>query len=145
MTTLAVMNRLLVTFSLAFSFVGSASASTALQETIRLHALREAAAAAGGAQSRIDVVVGEIDPRLQLAPCARTEVFLPSGARFWGRAFAGIRCLDGATWSIHVPVTVRVFGPALWPRAASWQVRRYKATMCARRRWNGRAKRKGSS
>ena len=113
MTTLAVMNRLLVTFSVAFFFVGSALASPALQETIRLHALHEAAAAAGGAQSRIEVVVGEIDPRLQLAPCTRTEVFLPAGARFWGRAFAGVRCLDGATWSINVPVTVRVFGPAL--------------------------------
>lgn len=78
-----------------------------------MHALREAAAAAGGLQSRIDVVVGEVDPRLQLAPCDRTEVFLPAGARFWGRGVAGIRCMGGATWSITLPVTVRVFGPAL--------------------------------
>jgi flagella basal body P-ring formation protein FlgA len=111
--TLAVMNRLLLTLFLLFSFSGNAFASSALQEQVRLHAMREAAAAAGGTQSRIEVVVGEIDPRLQLAACARTEVFLPAGARFWGRAFAGIRCVEGASWSIHVPVTVRVFGPAL--------------------------------
>jgi len=107
------MNRLLLTLFLLFSFSSSAFASSALQEQVRLQALREAAAAAGGTQSRIEVVVGEIDPRLQLAACARTEVFRPAGARFWGRAFAGIRCLEGATWSIQVPVTVRVFGPAL--------------------------------
>jgi flagella basal body P-ring formation protein FlgA len=113
MTTLAVMNRLLLALFLAVSFAGSALASPALQEAVRMQALREAAAAAGGTQSRIDVVVGEIDPRLQLAPCNRSEVFLPAGARFWGRAFAGVRCVDGASWSVNVPVTVRVFGPAL--------------------------------
>jgi flagella basal body P-ring formation protein FlgA len=78
-----------------------------------MQVLREAATAAGGTQSRIDVVVGQVDSRLHLAPCARTEVFLPAGARFWGRAFAGVRCIEGASWSINIPVTVRVFGPAL--------------------------------
>lgn len=116
MTTLAVMNRLLITFALFLSYLtlsGAALASSALQESVRLHVLREAATAAGGTQSRIDVAVGDVDSRLQLAPCARTEVFLPAGARFWGRAFAGIRCIEGASWSINLPVTVRVFGPAL--------------------------------
>lgn len=113
MTTLAVMKRLLLTFFLAFLAIGEAGANPALQESVRLYALREAAAAAGGTQSRIDVVVGAIDSRLQLAPCQRTEVFLPPGRRFWGRGFAGVRCLQGATWSINVPVTVRIYGPAL--------------------------------
>jgi flagella basal body P-ring formation protein FlgA len=113
MTTLAVMNRLLLTFFLLLACTGGALASPAVQEAVRLHVLREAAAAAGGTQSRIDVVVGDIDARLQLAPCARSEVFLPAGGRFWGRGFAGVRCIDGAAWSIRVPVTVRVYGPAL--------------------------------
>lgn len=116
MSTLAVMNRLLTSFALFLSCLmlgGTALASSALQESVRMHVLREAATAAGGTQSRIDVVVGEVDSRLRLAPCARTEVFLPAGARFWGRAFAGIRCIEGASWSINLPVTVRVFGPAL--------------------------------
>lgn len=112
MTTLAVMNRLLLTI-LAFLCTAGAWASPALEEQVRLQALREAATAAGGTQSRIDVVVGHIDPRLAAATCARTEVFLPPGKRFWGRGFAGIRCIDGASWSMNVPVTVRVFGPAL--------------------------------
>jgi flagellar basal body P-ring formation protein FlgA len=113
MTTLAVMNRLLLTLLLALALAGDAWASAALQESVRMHVLREVAAAAGGTQSHIDVVVGEIDPRLQLATCTNTEVFLPAASRFWGRGFAGIRCLEGATWSINIPVTVRVFGPAL--------------------------------
>jgi flagella basal body P-ring formation protein FlgA len=112
MTTLAVMNRLLLTFFWLIPF-GSAWASPALQETVRMHVLREAATAAGGTQSRIDVVVGDVDSRLQLAPCIRSEVFLPAGSRFWGRGFAGVRCVEGAAWSINLPVTVRVFGPAL--------------------------------
>jgi flagella basal body P-ring formation protein FlgA len=110
------MNRLLCTVALFLSFLtlgGPALASAALQESVRMQVLREAATAAGGTQSRIDVVVGEVDSRLHLAPCARTEVFLPAGARFWGRAFAGVRCIEGASWSINIPVTVRVFGPAL--------------------------------
>jgi len=113
MTTLAVMNRLLLTFLLALSCLDGAWAAPALQESVRMYVLREAATAAGGTQSRIDVTVGETDARLQLAPCARTEVFLPSGGRLWGRGFAGVRCLEGAAWSINVPVMVRIYGPAL--------------------------------
>ncbi|HEX4598953.1 MAG TPA: flagellar basal body P-ring formation chaperone FlgA [Burkholderiaceae bacterium] len=63
--------------------------------------------------SRIDISVGSADPRLQLAPCERTETFLRSGARLWGRTFVGLRCVAGAQWTISVPVQVRVYGPAL--------------------------------
>jgi flagella basal body P-ring formation protein FlgA len=63
--------------------------------------------------SRIDVSVGEADPRLRLAPCERAEPFLRSGARLWGRSFVGLRCASGAQWTISVPVQVRVYGPAL--------------------------------
>lgn len=123
MTTLAVMLRSLLTFfpflrlavhvAVPLCVAGAAWAESPLQDAVRLAALREAAAAAGGLQSKIEVTVGDTDTRLNLAPCNRTEVFLPPGARFWGRSFAGVRCTDGASWSITVPVTVRVFGPAL--------------------------------
>ena len=63
--------------------------------------------------SRIDIWVGEPDSRLHLAACERTEPFLRSGARLWGRAFVGVRCTSGAQWIISVPVNVRVFGPGL--------------------------------
>jgi flagella basal body P-ring formation protein FlgA len=92
------------------------STTTPLQQTAQLFALREAARTAGGAQSRIDVQVGALDPRLQLAPCGKVEPFLPTGARLWGRGVVGVRCIDPAAtarWSITLPVTVRIYGPAL--------------------------------
>jgi len=62
---------------------------------------------------RADIFVGEIDPRLHLAPCQQSEVFLRPGARLWGRSYVGLRCLQGAPWSVSVPVTVRLYGLAL--------------------------------
>jgi flagella basal body P-ring formation protein FlgA len=81
-------------------------------DTVRLFVEREAAVG-GRTGVRVEVTVGELDPRLQLAPCARAEPFVPSGARLWGRTSIGVRCAQGATWSVLVPVTIRVFGPAL--------------------------------
>ncbi|MCU0952145.1 MAG: flagellar basal body P-ring formation protein FlgA [Burkholderiaceae bacterium] len=72
-----------------------------------------AAPAAGAAQARVEVTLGQLDPRLQLAPCARIEPFIPANARLWGRSHVGLRCTQGATWSVQLPVTVRVYGPAL--------------------------------
>lgn len=65
------------------------------------------------AGARVEVSGGELDPRLQLAPCARTEAFAPNGMRYWGRASVGLRCVQGATWSVLVPVNVRIYGPGL--------------------------------
>jgi len=66
-----------------------------------------------GINGRVEIVVGQLDPRLALAPCARIEPFLPPGTRAWGRINVGMRCRDGATWSVFLPVTVKVFGSAL--------------------------------
>ncbi|MFN3566813.1 MAG: flagellar basal body P-ring formation chaperone FlgA [Burkholderiaceae bacterium] len=76
---------------------------------------REAAGAlaATGGQGRIEVTVGEFDARARLAPCARTEFFVPGGTRLWGRARIGLRCVQGANWSVLLPVNVRIHGPAL--------------------------------
>jgi flagella basal body P-ring formation protein FlgA len=62
---------------------------------------------------RAEIGIGDIDPRLRLAPCAHIEAFLRPGARLWGRSFVGLRCLQRPGWSISVPVSVRLFGPAL--------------------------------
>jgi flagella basal body P-ring formation protein FlgA len=60
----------------------------------------------------VEITVGELDARLTLAPCRRIEPFLPAGTRLWGRASVGVRCVDGANWSVYVPVQVKVFGAA---------------------------------
>jgi flagella basal body P-ring formation protein FlgA len=60
----------------------------------------------------VEITVGEPDPRLNLAECRRYEPFIPNGARLWGRTTLGVKCVDGATWSIFLPVQIKVFGPA---------------------------------
>ena len=62
----------------------------------------------------MEVEVGALDSRLRLAPCARTEAYLPSNSTLWGRSRVGLRCLEGITaWNVFLPVTVRAWGPAL--------------------------------
>jgi len=66
-----------------------------------------------GTPLRMEIVVGELDPRLRLSPCARVEPYLPPGARLWGRTRLGLRCTQGAVnWNVFLPVTVKAFGPA---------------------------------
>ncbi|MCA3033910.1 MAG: hypothetical protein ING33_01670, partial [Rhodocyclaceae bacterium] len=40
---------------------------------------------------RIEVDVGQLDPRLNLAPCGRTEAYLTAGTRLWGKSKVGLR------------------------------------------------------
>jgi flagella basal body P-ring formation protein FlgA len=88
---------------------GSALAANVDSSTLKGFLDKETAGIAG----RVETSVGEIDPRLRLAPCARVEPFLPPGARLWGRGMVGVRCAEGAKWTTYVPFQVRVFGPAL--------------------------------
>lgn len=62
---------------------------------------------------RPEVVIGSLDPRLQLAPCARIEPYLPKGTQLWGRTRIGLKCLEGpVAWNVFLPVTVKAWGPA---------------------------------
>lgn len=54
------------------------------------------------------VTVNHIDPRLKLAKCEHLEPYFPAGARLWGNSNVGVRCLAPATWSIYVPVSIKV-------------------------------------
>jgi len=63
---------------------------------------------------RVQVRVGQLDPRLRLAPCSAVQPYLPSGTRLWGASRIGLRCTDGsARWNVFLPIHVDVFGPAL--------------------------------
>lgn len=69
--------------------------------------------AEGDLPLRPEIELGQLDSRLQLAPCARVEPYLPRGARLWGRSRIGLRCVEGATrWNVFLPITVKVWGPA---------------------------------
>ncbi len=62
---------------------------------------------------RPEVILGALDARLRLAPCARVEPYLPPGTRLWGRSRVGLRCLEGPVrWNVFLPVTVKAWGPA---------------------------------
>jgi flagella basal body P-ring formation protein FlgA len=63
---------------------------------------------------RVEVVPGQLDPRLSLAPCQKVDVFMPAGQRAWGRTRIGLKCLQGpVAWSVTLPLTVRLWAPGL--------------------------------
>lgn len=89
---------------------GAQALDPGLGDTLQRWSQDQAGAPAG---ARVEVELGQLDPRLKLAPCGRIEPYLPAGARPWGRSRIGLRCLDGITrWNVTLPVTVRVFAPA---------------------------------
>ena len=50
--------------------------------------LRKALPAQQGAETatlRMEVIVGNLDSRLRLAPCGNVEPYLPVGMRLWGK------------------------------------------------------------
>lgn len=62
---------------------------------------------------RMEVQVGKLDARLNLAPCQKVEPYLPSGSKLWGRTRIGMRCVQGEKpWNVFLPVTVKAYGPA---------------------------------
>ena len=71
------------------------------------------AGTAPGKPARIEVKVGQLDPRLRLAPCSRVEPYLPPGLPVWGKTRIGLRCVQGGRlWNVSIPVTVSVFAEA---------------------------------
>ncbi len=95
--------------ALACACAGTHAAPAPLADELRQFADREVASTAGD----IEITVGDIDPRVRLAPCDRYEPFVPPGARLWGRSTLGVRCVEGASWTVYVPIQVRVFAAAL--------------------------------
>jgi flagella basal body P-ring formation protein FlgA len=82
-----------------------------LVEQVRTLALDKATNASA---ARVEVVVGQLDPRLHLAPCDRIEPYLPPNTRLWGRSRIGLRCKEGRTaWNVYLPIVVKVWGRAL--------------------------------
>ncbi|MBB1076532.1 flagellar basal body P-ring formation protein FlgA [Rhodoferax sp. 4810] len=67
----------------------------------------------GGLPLRMEVVVGQLDRRLNLAPCQHVEPYLPPNVRLWGKARLGLRCLQGSIkWNVFLPITIKAMGPA---------------------------------
>jgi flagella basal body P-ring formation protein FlgA len=85
--------------------------AAALVDQVRTLALDKAATPGA---ARVEVVVGQLDPRLHLAPCERIEPYLPPNIRLWGKSRIGLRCKEGRTaWNVYLPIVVKVWGRAL--------------------------------
>ncbi|MBX3620522.1 MAG: flagellar basal body P-ring formation protein FlgA [Rhizobacter sp.] len=98
---------------------GAAHAQTPADGLVLLAQRFAAAELAAAGLSHTDVVPGRLDPRLRLAPCEKTQPYLPRGTRLWGKTRVGLRCVKGVTpWNVYVPMTVNVYGPALVSAAA---------------------------
>jgi len=74
------------------------------------HFLRTQSTALPG---KATITVGQVDTRLALPMCAASEVFLPNGARLWGKTSVGVRCSAPSPWTIYVQATVQVHGDYL--------------------------------
>jgi flagella basal body P-ring formation protein FlgA len=61
-----------------------------------------------GLPGKVSFTVGPLDPANQLAPCPALEVSVPPGAKTWGRTNVAVRCQAEQSWSVFLPVHVRV-------------------------------------
>lgn len=92
---------------------------TAVVDTQALGERVSALASQGARQAvaspvRVEVELGQLDPRLKLAPCLRVEPYLPGGLPAWGRTRVGLKCVQGPKpWNVSLPVTVHVWSRAL--------------------------------
>lgn len=80
----------------------------AVRKTAEFFAKQRTANLAG----QVTVVVGAVDAS-GLPSCPRLEAFLPPNTRLWGTVNVGVRCVQGANWSLYVPVQVHVKGAAV--------------------------------
>lgn len=85
---------------------GTAGADGLLRASVERFALQQTQ----GLPGKVDVQIGQLDPRTQLSPCSAHEPFLPAGGRLWGKSTVGVRCLGPASWTVYIPVTVSVSG-----------------------------------
>ena len=65
--------------------------------------------------------IGHIDPRISLTACGQPKAELARNVKPMGQTRVAVTCSDYASWTIYVPVTIRVYGD--YPVAAR-QLRR---------------------
>ncbi len=111
-TTVRSVNKALALLLLAPLCAGAAVLDDAL--TLQVQSLADEASRRAAPGLRVEVRIGQLDPRLKLAPCTTVQPYLPAGIRLWGAARIGLRCADaGVRWNVFLPITVDVFGPGL--------------------------------
>src|SRR5947209_20275302 len=74
---------LFVTLAFGCAAQAGETLDSGLEQQVRQLALDGTRHAPAGV-ARVDVQVGQLDPRLRLAPCQKVEPYLPAGTRLWG-------------------------------------------------------------
>jgi flagella basal body P-ring formation protein FlgA len=87
----------------------------AVLQQVRQLALDAAAAVSQATPgARVEIELGQLNPRLRLAPCTQVEPYLPTGTKLWGRTRIGLRCIAGERrWNVFIPITVKIHGLSL--------------------------------
>ncbi len=93
---------------------GAAQAAPALltADELKAYALEQAQTTLNDPANRVEVQLGMPENVQTVAPCQRSEPFVPPGVKLWGRASVGVRCVLGASWRVIFPINVAVWGPA---------------------------------
>ena len=79
-----------------------------------------------GLPGEYTVTATRVDPRLKLGKCSQLQPYLPSGSRLWGNSSVGVRCAGPESWSLYVPVQIRVANRAAAPAEPSaWRLIRF--------------------
>lgn len=81
----------------------------AIQATVESFVKQKAA----GMRGERSISVSRIDNRLKLARCDRMEAFLPGGNRLSGNTSVGVRCQAPTSWSLYVPVQIKLIDEVL--------------------------------
>lgn len=84
------------------------------QQTAPLPPAGQDAAVPGAKPWRMAFELGQLDPRLKLAPCDKVRAYVPDGAPLWGKTRVGLRCEQGPVrWNVYWPIAIQVWGQAL--------------------------------
>lgn len=93
----------------ALAHAGERTTPQAIRDVVRSFLTREAV----GLPGLVETSVGQVDDRVILPACAQMQVSLPPGGRLWGNGSVAVRCTGASTWTIYVPVEVKVTGSYL--------------------------------
>lgn len=63
-----------------------------------------------GLPGSVSYSIGVISNTERLGACQNLQVALPRGGRLWGKSNVVVRCEDTQSWTLYVPVKIRVVG-----------------------------------
>ncbi len=61
-----------------------------------------------GLPGQVNITMGKIDARMNLAACTTPQAFQQPGARAWGKTTVGVRCTAPSAWTVYIQAQVSV-------------------------------------